>query len=417
MWSAFAIFLAIAPGCGSEHDYGPPSLAVSLVADASPPSWRLIEVFRLGTETEGGAPLFGQVTSLAVDRLGRVYVADAYSQTVFVVDSSGTAVRRLGRFGEGPGELAWPFGIAFQDDSTLWIVDIANSRYSVYDTTGSHIVDVRRPPLGRLGTWLGRFALSELIEARVMTGDYALVSFAPTPDGLQPTDTFAYPLADVPVSEWNPSYTTTSGETMRREKVPFREGHEWALDGEGYVWTGDTRSGRIVLKTFQGDIVQQFDVPVGPTISRAERDSAIAGAKARAPSFDPDDVPDRKPAFRALVPLENGGLLLVREGGGGAWCLMELRRNGVIRREAPLPIVPDLTVPPTTFAGRIWLVARGPYDAPAVHAFEWQSSGDDGPNQLPEPATVSSEASMDAARPLGRVAASRASETCREIAS
>jgi hypothetical protein len=267
--------------------------------------------------------------------------------------------------------LAWPYGLAWEDESTLWIVDLANRRYSVYDTTGVHIRDVTRAALGSLGSWPGRFDAGRLIEAKVSAGSYGLVAFSPGLDAMEPVDAFPYPLTDVNTDAWNPTFTSVEGETIRRRKIPYREGHEWALVGGGHVWVGDTESGILVRKTLSGDTVVEVSVPVGEVLTSGERRSAVSDAQATSRNFDPDDVPFRKPAFRLLIPQPDGGVSLLREGVGDQWTVIALDPDGRFVREALLPVVPDLRVQPVALPGRLWLASVGPYDTPLVHAFGW----------------------------------------------
>lgn len=190
---------------------------------------RLVERIVIGLFERGPEDWFGQISAIAVDRLGRVYVADTYITDVRVFDSAGVYVRSLGRKGRGPGEFLWPDGLTWQNDSTLWVLDDANGRYSVYDTSGVHIKDRRRGPLGGLAPWAARFDGGKLIEPWIASGRYRLAALDPDAPSGTPRDTFPYPLAGVPLNEWNPMYYVQSGTTVRGKKVPFREGFEWSL--------------------------------------------------------------------------------------------------------------------------------------------------------------------------------------------
>jgi hypothetical protein len=125
------------------------------------------------------------------------------------------------------------------------VLDGANNRYSAYDTSGVHIKDRRRLPLGMtFYYWHSRFDGGKLIEPSIRGGGRSrLVAVDPDAPFGDPQDTFPYPMAGVPLDEWGPMVYVRSGTTVRGRKVPFTEGFEWSLDGRGAVWIGDTRRG------------------------------------------------------------------------------------------------------------------------------------------------------------------------------
>lgn len=73
----------------------------------------------LGDETE--EYIFGEVTSVAADSDGRIYVADRLTPSVRVFGSDGEFVAWIGREGEGPGEFTWPVDILPAVDGRLFV--------------------------------------------------------------------------------------------------------------------------------------------------------------------------------------------------------------------------------------------------------------------------------------------------------
>ena len=67
--------------------------------------------------------LFGDVTSVAADAEGRVYVADRLGSSVRAFSSSGDFLGWIGREGDGPGEFQWPNDILVTPEATLYIRD------------------------------------------------------------------------------------------------------------------------------------------------------------------------------------------------------------------------------------------------------------------------------------------------------
>lgn len=70
--------------------------------------WTLEEELRIGSATDEGPELLGQVRDLAVDPLDRIYVLESQSNEIRVFDADGEHVRTFGREGQGPGELNGP---------------------------------------------------------------------------------------------------------------------------------------------------------------------------------------------------------------------------------------------------------------------------------------------------------------------
>ncbi len=72
-----------------------------------------------------GEPVYTAVSSVAVDPRGRwIFVADPLEHAVFVLDTLGKLVQRIGRRGKGPGEFESPAGLAVSPDGVLWVRDI-----------------------------------------------------------------------------------------------------------------------------------------------------------------------------------------------------------------------------------------------------------------------------------------------------
>ena len=98
--------------------------------------WRLVELPAI--QPAQGAP--GELidpSSIAVDNLGRLYVADQKPVVIKVFDAAGTLVRSIGREGDGPGEFRSAF-IAIRGNR-LMVHDPAAQRTSFFDTSGTFV--------------------------------------------------------------------------------------------------------------------------------------------------------------------------------------------------------------------------------------------------------------------------------------
>ena len=87
----------------------------------------------------------GDVSDLEAGADGRVYVWDPATPALWIVDDAGTALRRVGRKGSGPGEYQRVNGIAIRHDGRLVMWDEGNTRVNVYDHDGAFITSSTLP--------------------------------------------------------------------------------------------------------------------------------------------------------------------------------------------------------------------------------------------------------------------------------
>ncbi len=69
---------------------------------------------------------------LAVDRYGRVFVADTYNNRIQVFDDGGAYILAWGSQGDGAGEFWLPCGIALDQNGAVYIADTLNRRVQVF---------------------------------------------------------------------------------------------------------------------------------------------------------------------------------------------------------------------------------------------------------------------------------------------
>ena len=89
--------------------------------------------------------LFSEVNDFEVDKANRLWVYDYQGRRLFLFDSTGTLVRRIGRQGAGPGEFAQGNGMVARADTGIAFLDAQNSRISFFTSSGDFRTSIPVP--------------------------------------------------------------------------------------------------------------------------------------------------------------------------------------------------------------------------------------------------------------------------------
>jgi subtilisin family serine protease len=99
-----------------------------------------------------GAGKFNNPRAVAIDPLGRFYVADKDNHRVQVFDPGGNPLFSFGAFGTANGQMKSPQGIAVDEDGIIYVVDTDNNRIQGFTGGGAFLWKK-----GTSGTGLGQF--------------------------------------------------------------------------------------------------------------------------------------------------------------------------------------------------------------------------------------------------------------------
>ena len=114
---------------------------VRVTNSGTPPEWRLTRVASIGPESlsgTGSPDEFGRIYDVALGPGEAVFVADDMSSEVRVFGVDGTHRRTFGREGEGPGEFARLYSVAWLGDRLL-ALDAAQGRISEFSAEGEYL--------------------------------------------------------------------------------------------------------------------------------------------------------------------------------------------------------------------------------------------------------------------------------------
>lgn len=272
--------------------------------------WRASLRTRIGALEGEGPDVFGFVSGLAVDALGRIWVADRQAKELRVFDVDGAHVRTVGRPGGGPGEFGNPASVSAGPGGHLWVVDWGHQRISVFDTAGSLLREYRREGGGYGWMWRGGFDhQGRFVDLFVTAGRRGLLRYDLR---MAPLDTLSLPESGSESEPFEVRYAAGGGRMMT---VPYAPGTSWAFAPRGGFWFSPGSPYRLYrvdesLDTLR--VVQREHRPV--PVSQEERRRAeervreFLGEEAR---VDLGRIPAEKPAVEWLA-IDELGYLWVR---------------------------------------------------------------------------------------------------------
>jgi hypothetical protein len=101
------------------------------------PILNLKEDWAIGGEGTSGEFALAKPWSIAVDKDGYLYVLDIQDYSVKVFDRAGKLVRKIGRRGQGPGEIGAAFSIIIPlRSSSLVVSDVGSHRLAIFSLDG-----------------------------------------------------------------------------------------------------------------------------------------------------------------------------------------------------------------------------------------------------------------------------------------
>ena len=388
---AAALLLA---ACGSDSDpAGTPAPGVTTTIDTvgsavrvtnggSPPEWRLTRVASIGPQSLSGAGSpdeFGRIYDVALGPDDAVFVADGMNSEVRVFGVDGVHRRTFGRDGEGPGEFARLYSVAWLGDRLL-ALDSQQGRISEFSAEGEYLGQrriqgglsggsgwVRFWPVGAdeayhvtLSSVPGRSWEFVGVDSRGETGDTLLQLEGPN----------------------SPSINCERGGSIHFFGIPFATKLVQRPGSGGVMYSAMTGDYRIAVTRANGDTVRVIErsLPAEPISDEewSEGNSDYLALRDSLPLIVCDPLrpprPDAKPFIEAIDIAYDGTLWVevIREAGN-RWEVFDAQ--GRLMGSMPAPTERRAFTPPAIGADHVLTVRRGDFDLDYVDVWRIEREG------------------------------------------
>jgi sugar lactone lactonase YvrE len=314
-------------------------------------AWRVEEELRIGSSHGDGPDVFGAVFALDVADDGTFYIFDSLARELRVFSADGSYVRSHGRAGAGPGEFQGVVGVRVADGGDVWVVDMQNTRYTVY--RGTEPTMYPRPPGMYSPPWIGGFTSDGVFHDVATTRDGELFLRVDADGSVLDTVHLATPQLRLP---------RRGSMTL---PLPFAPRHLRSFDENGYVWTADTHEYRLHRITLAGDTVLVITHPQeAAPLGQAERDSVTRYARTLEAELrltvDSDMIPRRAPLLDWIAVDETGsvwvGLAAADDDAPSVADVFAADGRYLGRLTLPFPTLGAL--PPRFRGGRLYTVSH-----------------------------------------------------------
>jgi hypothetical protein len=360
----------------------PSLILITLLSPAHHPQADTVRARVLATIGENSPTpfLLGEVSGMAIDDSGRVYIADFQEPRVVVFSSRGRHLATIGRKGEGPGEFTAPTGPVIGLDGRLYVRNMEQVvRFTRDPRTGiasrfdrTFVGPTMAPWRSKLSSMIdrqGRFHFPLEVGLRDGLTHYAYRRYAQ--DGRK-LDSIPVPLYPTSRSSW--ASVMISEGTGRMvpglSMVPFHPVPVWAVTVNGTIISGpadryelrETDSLGRAIRTYRRAIPAERIPPRvrGDSVRALRRriDSLpvpLSQVRGASEEVKAQRLPDTYPFYRGVIAMSNGEVWVRRwtpPAMNNATVLDVFDSNGAYSKTVILPM-DCATLPSLAARGRI----------------------------------------------------------------
>ena len=363
-------------GCGFGSDTGTWQARRETVGDTTivhtlsgqvwPDSVELVEEVRIGMVEGPEEQMFGEVTRLAEDREGGIYVMDDQGPIIRHYDRAGKFIGNIGGAGEGPAEYKnLSMGMVVDSAGTLHVNDWGNRRFVRFARDGSALDPwpLESSFITTLtGTWVYSYGRDRVLVLARVDEKPALLRI----DGGRVVDTLRVPeLPGMPAKRGG----------------PYRINTHWGWHDDGYFVVGVSDKYAIEVRKPTGVLRITRDVPAQPVhpeeAAEWRRYFEWMADKPMYRAPEGEWIPAHMPPFRAIDVARDGRIWVrrntqpipveVEPNPDGpppvAWAQPFLydvfEADGTYLGEIRFP---DRVEPLLFGSGHVWAVRRGDFD-------------------------------------------------------
>ena len=292
---------------------------IELPAEDRPLEASFEELHRIGSVGGQEWEQFGNVSSVAFDGAGRLYVLDSQVKRIFLVDTDGTLIREIGRVGDGPGEFRNITGMGIMEDGRLAVRDLRHRAYHVFDPNGDFERMVRMggdPSVTIAGLLIAQRGANAVITTPI--GSRAFATTMNTPDGQIPRRDPATSrpiervslageeiVTDTLVDGWLPTGREGVGPNIFGLPRPltFNPRLHWGVLPDGSVAFADSTTYAIKIAAAGTGISRVLTRPFPPEPMTDRRIRAEKNRRLRELEAIPDEEPSRTGSVRNGEPV------------------------------------------------------------------------------------------------------------------
>ncbi|MCP2604710.1 6-bladed beta-propeller [Candidatus Aminicenantes bacterium AH-873-B07] len=256
----------------------------------------LKEEFTIG-KGEKEEEMISELFSFAVDNEGKIYILDRRESVIKVFDNKGKYLMKIGKQGQGPGEMNKPIGIRITKNNELIIEDILNQRLIYFSLDGKFLRNFSTAKiLGFSGA---------VIDSK---GNIIGRQLVPSPQKI----TWEIKKFDNKLNPLFTIYSTEFQNPLQGKFNPFNYLNYFEIDDKDFIYFGDYKEYEIKVFNPKGKLAKRIRKEYKPVkITEKNKKEFFNRIPPEASMFkDRIEFPKYYPPYQSFVLADNGRLIV-----------------------------------------------------------------------------------------------------------